>query len=94
MSDDDCRRQNGTTLQCLQKTEQKSAAMYLDSELHRALRLKTAETDCSTSDLVNMVGQHSLSENAEDLVTSSQRGSKPNLVLENVAKDLKSRGKI
>src|SRR5271169_3519394 len=35
------------------KANQKRATIYLDSELHRALRLKAAESDCSISALVN-----------------------------------------
>ena len=76
------------------RAEQKRATIYLDSELHRALRLKAAETDRSISDLVNTAVQHSLSEDAEDLAAFSQRASEPNLAFENVVKDLKRRGKI
>ena len=36
------------------KTSQKRATIYFDPDLHRALRLKAAETDQSVSDLVNL----------------------------------------
>ena len=55
------------------KTEHKRATIYLDTELHRALRLKAPETDRSISDLVNTAVQHSFSEDAEDLAAFSQR---------------------
>jgi predicted HicB family RNase H-like nuclease len=44
------------------KTSQKRATIYFDPDLHRALRLKAAETDQSVSDLVNRAVQLSLSE--------------------------------
>ena len=43
------------------------ATVYLDSELHRALRIKAAETEQSISDLVNDAVRHNLAEDAEDL---------------------------
>ena len=41
---------------------QKRATVYFDSELHRALRVKAAETDRSLSELVNEAVRLSLSE--------------------------------
>jgi len=76
------------------KTEQKRIAVHLDAALHRALRLKAAETDRSISDLVNTAVQHSLFEDAEDLAAFSERDSEPNLVFENIVEDLTRRGKI
>ena len=73
---------------------QKRATIYLDSQLHRALRLKAAETDRSISDLVNEAVKWSLAEDAEDLVAFQERAHEPNLRFEDVLKDLKKRGKI
>ena len=72
----------------------KRATVYFDSELHRALRLKAAETDRSLSDLVNEAVQLSLAEDAEDLAAFKKRAREPNLPFEDVVKDLKRRGKI
>lgn len=72
----------------------KRATVYFDSELHRALRLKAAETDRSLSDLVNEAVQLSLADDAEDFAAFKQRSREPNLPFENVVKDLKRRGKI
>ena len=47
--------------------------MYFDPELHRALRVKAAETDRSMSDLVNEAVQLSLAEDAEDLAAFEER---------------------
>lgn len=75
-------------------TVQKRATVYFDPELHRALRLKAAETDCSLSELVNEAVQLALAEDAEDLAAFEERASEPNLPFESVVRDLKRRGKI
>lgn len=72
----------------------KRATVYFDSELHRALRLKAAETDRSLSDLVNEAVRLNLAEDAEDLAAFKQRAREPNLPFENVVKNLKRRGKL
>ena len=45
----------------------KRATVYLDPTLHRALRVKAAETDESVSALVNSAVRLSLGEDATDL---------------------------
>jgi hypothetical protein len=75
-------------------TELKRSTIYLEPEIHRALRLKAAETERSISDLVNEAVQLSLSEDAEDLLAFENRVNEPNLPYEAVVKDLKRRGKI
>ncbi len=75
-------------------TTPKRATIYFEPEIHRALRLKAAETDRSISDLVNEAVQLSLAEDAEDLAAFDERVSEPNLPYEAVVKDLKRRGKI
>lgn len=72
----------------------KRATVYFDPELHRALRVKAAETDRSMSDLVNEAVQLSLAEDAEDLAAFEERQNEPSLPFEDVVKDLKRRGKI
>ncbi len=76
------------------KTSQKRATIYFDSDLHRALRLKAAETEQSVSELVNEAVKLSLAEDAEDLAAFEARASEPNLPFEEVLKDLRQRGKI
>ena len=68
--------------------------MYFDSSLHRALRLKAAETDRSVSELVNEAVKLSLAEDAEDLAAFEERLHETNLPFEQVLKDLRQRGKI
>jgi len=72
----------------------KRATVYFDPELHRALRVKAAETERSMSDLVNEAVQLSLAEDAEDLAAFDDRVNEPSLPYESVVKDLKRRGKI
>ncbi len=72
----------------------KRATVYFDPELHRALRVKAAETERSVSDLVNEAVQLSLVEDAEDLTAFEDRVNEPSLPYESVVKDLKRRGKI
>jgi plasmid stability protein len=70
------------------------ATVYLDPDLHRALRVKAAETDRSISDLVNSAVRQTLTEDAEDLATFRARAKEPNLDFESVLKDLRRRGKL
>ena len=74
--------------------EIKRATVYFESEIHRALRLKAAETERSVSDLVNEAVSQSLAEDAEDLAAIDNRVNEPNLPYEAVVKDLKKRGII
>ncbi|MBT7951048.1 MAG: CopG family transcriptional regulator [Gammaproteobacteria bacterium] len=75
-------------------TSPKRATVYFDPALHRALRVKAAETERSMSDLINEAVQLSLSEDAEDLAAFEDRVNEPSLPYEAVVKDLKRRGKI
>jgi len=72
----------------------KRATVYLDPDLHRALRMKAAETDQSLSELVNEAIRLSLAEDAEDLAAARSRAKEPNLDFETVLKQLRRRGKI
>jgi len=72
----------------------KRATVYFDPVIHRALRLKAAETDRSVSELVNEAVKLALAEDAEDLSASEERASEPELPFEDFVKDLRRRGKI
>lgn len=75
-------------------TASKRATIYFDPALHRALRVKAAETDRSLSDLVNEAVKLSLVEDAEDLAAFEERALEPDLSFEDVVKDLKRSGTI
>ena len=72
----------------------KRATVYLDPELHRAVRVKAAETEKTVSELVNTALRQSLAEDAEDLASFRARSKEPNLDFEAVLKDLRRRGKL
>ncbi len=76
------------------ETSPKPSTIYFEPDIHRALRLKAAETDQSISDLVNKAVKLSLAEDTEDLAAFEDRAHEPNLPFEEVLKDLKRRGKI
>jgi plasmid stability protein len=75
-------------------TSQKRATVYLDPALHRALRVKAAETDRSLSDIVNEAVRLSLLEDAEDLAAFEERAGEPSLAFEDVVRNLKRSGAI
>ena len=73
---------------------QKRATVYFDPALHRALRLKAAETDQSVSELVNEAVKLCLAEDAEDLAAFDDRASEADLPFEDVVKRLRASGKL
>jgi len=77
------------------KTQQsKRATVYLDSDLHRALKIKSAQSDRTLSELVNFAVRQSLAEDHEDLLAFDERKDEPNLDFEDVLKELKASGKL
>ena len=72
----------------------KRATIYFDPSLHRALRIKAAETEVSISDLVNQAVRAALSEDVEDLEAYEIRESEPDYAFEDVVKDMKRRGEL
>ena len=75
-------------------TATKRVTVHLEAPLHRALRLKSAETDVSISGLVNDAVRHSLAEDADDLAAFRDRVKAPRVPFEAVVRDLKKRGKL
>jgi histone H3/H4 len=74
--------------------EAKRATVYFEMNVHRALRLKSAETERSMSELVNEAVRAQLSEDAEDLESFQKRRKEPTIKFEDFVKDLKRRGKL
>jgi hypothetical protein len=72
----------------------KRATVYFDPALHRALRVKAAETEQSLSDLVNSAVRVTLAEDAADLAAFAARVTEPSVAFEDVLRDLKRRGKL
>ena len=72
----------------------KRATVYLEPALHRALRVKAAETDVSVSELVNDAVRLRMAEDAEDLETFRSRAKEPTTSFETLVSALKRRGKL
>jgi len=75
-------------------TNLKRATVYFDPGIHKALRVKSAHTDQSVSELVNVAVRRSLAEDADDLGAFHARVKEPDLAFEDVLKDLRRRGKL
>jgi hypothetical protein len=72
----------------------KRATVYFEEPVHKALRLKAAETDQSVSDLVNDAVRRALAEDADDLAAFRDRADEPTLAFEEFVADLKRRGRL
>ncbi len=76
------------------KTHIKRTTVYMDSDLHHALRIKAAQTEHSMSELVSEAIRLSLAEDAADIAAFDERKKEPSLAFDNVLKRLKADGKI
>ena len=76
------------------KTNTKRTTIYLDSDLHHALRIKAAETEHSMSELVEEAIKLSLAEDSADLAAFDEGKKEPSLPFEDVLKNLRKNGKI
>ena len=72
----------------------KRATVYFESDVHKALRLKSAETERSVSDLVNEAVRAQLAEDEDDLRAFRRRAKEPGIPFEEFLRDLKRRGKL
>jgi hypothetical protein len=72
----------------------KRTTIYLEQELHQALRMKSAETNRSISELINQMVRERMSEDAEDLEAFRERANEPTMSYEAILQDLKAHGKL
>ena len=75
-------------------THAKRATVYLDPELHKALRLKAVETSRSVSELVNNAIRQALAEDTEDIAAFEERAGEALLSYDEMVKRLKRDGRI
>jgi len=75
-------------------TPAKRSTIYLDPDLHRALRIKAIHTHRSMSDLVNDAVRMALREDQEDLAAFEKLAGEPTMTYEELLKDLRAHGKI
>lgn len=72
----------------------KRSTIYFEPEIHQALRLKSAVTHRSVSELVNEAVRNLLQEDQEDLVAFENRVAEPSMSYEELLHDLKVHGKL
>ncbi|HUG11041.1 MAG TPA: hypothetical protein VMM36_08505 [Opitutaceae bacterium] len=70
------------------------ATVYIDDDLHKALRIKSMETDCTISEIVNEAVRSALHEDREDLTVAEERKRETPVSYEAFLKELKDRGQI
>ncbi len=75
-------------------TQNKRTTIYLDPELHKALRLKAAETSRSVTELINDAVRESLAEDAEDNAAFIVREKELLISYDEMVKRLKKDGLI
>lgn len=74
--------------------QSKRATIYLDPDLHKALRLKAAALSRTVSDLVSEAVGKSLAEDAEDIAAFEARGKEPLVSYDEMVQGLKRDGRI
>jgi len=72
----------------------KRATIYLQEDLHRALRIKAFEADRSVSDLVNDAVRTALKDDIEDLTDLEVRRREKPVSYHDFLKELKTRGQL
>jgi plasmid stability protein len=75
-------------------SDPRRTTIYLDPELHRALRLRSAASEVSMSEMVNDAVRLALAEDAADLEAFATRRREPTVDFETVVRDLKRRGRL
>lgn len=70
------------------------STIYFDPDIYQALRIKSATTQRSVTELVNEAVRQSLREDQEDLEAFEQRVAEPAISYEALLKDLKKHGKL
>ncbi len=75
-------------------TETRRSTIYFDESLHRALRMKAAQSQRSISEIVNEAVRAALAEDQEDLAAFEERVSEPTVSYETLLDQLKADGKL
>ena len=70
------------------------ATVYLDSDLHKALRLKAAASHRSISEIVSDAVREALREDHDDLAAFDKRAKEKTLSYEELLKKLKADGSL
>ena len=70
------------------------ATVYFEEELHKALKMKSAEISTPVSDLVNEAVRSALLEDAKDLEAFKERENEPVIDFEAFVTSLREDGKL
>jgi predicted transcriptional regulator len=73
-------------------TQNKRTTIYLDPELHKALRLKAAANSKSVTELINDAVRESLAEDIKDIKAIKEREKEPLISYDEMIKRLKKDG--
>ena len=72
----------------------KRTTVYFEPDIHKALRLKSAVSERSISEMVNDAVRYSLAEDANDLAAFDERADEPTVDFEDFVKKLNRSGKL
>ncbi len=75
-------------------SDPKRTTVYFEPDIHKALRLKSAVSERSISEMVNDAVRASLAEDAEDLAAFDDRAKEPTVDFEDFVKKMKRSGKL
>ena len=64
----------------------KRAIVYLDLDLHKALRMESVKKDLTVSELVNLAVRTGLADAADDLATFGKRAQEPSVSFRRAAR--------
>ncbi|MBR9908988.1 MAG: CopG family transcriptional regulator [Gammaproteobacteria bacterium] len=72
----------------------KRSTIYFEPEIHQALKLKSASSQRSVSELIDEAVRLLMSEDQEDLAAFAERAGEKEISYEALLNDLKKHGKI
>jgi len=75
-------------------SDSKRATVYFEPDIHKALRLKSAVSERSISEMVNDAVRTALAEDADDLAAFDDRAEEPTVDFEDFVKKMKRSGKL
>ena len=75
-------------------SDPKRTTIYFEPEIHKALRLKSAVSERSISEMVNDAVRTSLAEDAEDLAAFDDRAGEQTIDFEDFVKKMRRSGKL
>ena len=75
-------------------TLSKRSTIYFEPSIHQALKLKSASSDLSISELIDEAVRLLMREDQEDISAFTERANEPEISYEALINDLKKHGKI